>query len=181
MRVCDGNDVQYAADLDSVIECPKSTIGRVIGRDGATIRALEQKFAANIKLNQTQDPVIITIAGEAAAVGDAATAVRRIITGGERYTGGPDARASGLRGPAGGFNGASSITHKSLVHDSSSGSLSNTCRSSHGACLFHPSATQSLQSQRDSLPGSHIAQRRFQCTKLTELIADTMLCLTPHR
>ena len=100
--------MQCAAVISWVINCPKNIISCVLGAHGETAEALERIFAASIKIDQRQDPVRITIAGESIAVGNAAAAVRKIIAEGNPDSGGLDAEGSGHRGPASGFKGASS-------------------------------------------------------------------------
>ena len=47
------------------LSCPRNRIGRVIGRSGETIKALQQYTGAMIQIDQSQDPTRVTIAGDA--------------------------------------------------------------------------------------------------------------------
>ncbi len=47
-----------------MLECPKGMVGRVIGKGGETIKALQKQFASNIQIDQSSDPMTITIAGQ---------------------------------------------------------------------------------------------------------------------
>jgi far upstream element-binding protein len=81
--------VQYGAGVSKVIECNKAIVGRVIGKGGDTIKTLQRNFGANIQIDQTTDPMKITIAGQPSAVEAAAAAVKEIVEGGNPYLGGP--------------------------------------------------------------------------------------------
>lgn len=65
-----------------VVECPKATIGRVIGRGGETIKRLQATSGARIQINQTEEPMKITISGHQDCVQLAAAMVADIIGGG---------------------------------------------------------------------------------------------------
>ncbi len=78
---------QYGAGVTHEVQCPKGMVGRVIGKGGETIKALQKNFGANIQIDQTTDPMKITIAGQPAAVTSAAAAVTEIINGGNPYLG----------------------------------------------------------------------------------------------
>lgn len=56
------------AELTEIVECPKSMVGRVIGKGGETIKALQQYTKAMIQIDQSQDPTRVAIAGERSAV-----------------------------------------------------------------------------------------------------------------
>ncbi len=47
----------------AVVDCPKSMVGRVIGKGGETIKALQQYTGAMIQIDQSVDPTRVTIAG----------------------------------------------------------------------------------------------------------------------
>ena len=47
------------------VNCPRSMVGRVIGKGGETIKALQQYTGAMIQIDQSQDPTRVTIAGDA--------------------------------------------------------------------------------------------------------------------
>ncbi|CAL8463502.1 g3036 [Coccomyxa elongata] len=78
---------KYGAGVTHEVQCPKGMVGRVIGKGGETIKALQKNFGANIQIDQTTDPMKITIAGQPAAVTSAAAAVTEIINGGNPYLG----------------------------------------------------------------------------------------------
>ncbi|KAK9917735.1 hypothetical protein WJX75_007636 [Coccomyxa subellipsoidea] len=78
---------KYGAGVTREVQCPKGMVGRVIGKGGETIKALQKNFGANIQIDQTSDPMKITIAGQPAAVDQAANAVTEIINGGNPYLG----------------------------------------------------------------------------------------------
>ncbi len=79
--------LQYGAGVTREVQCPKGMVGRVIGKGGETIKALQKNFGANIQIDQTTDPMKITIAGQPPAVESAAAAVTEIINGGNPYLG----------------------------------------------------------------------------------------------
>ncbi|EIE27476.1 hypothetical protein COCSUDRAFT_64249 [Coccomyxa subellipsoidea C-169] len=79
--------VHYGAGVTREVQCPKGMVGRVIGKGGETIKALQKNFGANIQIDQTTDPMKITIAGQPPAVESAAAAVTEIINGGNPYLG----------------------------------------------------------------------------------------------
>lgn len=57
-------------------------VGRVIGKGGETIKALQKNFGANIQIDQAIDPMRVTVAGQPQAVDGALAAVQEIIAGG---------------------------------------------------------------------------------------------------
>lgn len=79
--------VQYGAGVTREVMCPKTMVGRVIGKGGETIKTLQKNFGANIQIDQTVDPMKITIAGQPSAVEAAAAAVTEIVNGGNPYLG----------------------------------------------------------------------------------------------
>ena len=64
-------------------------VGRVIGKGGETIKALQKNFGCNIQIDQTIDPMKVTVAGQPGPVESAAAAVTEIINGGNPYLGPP--------------------------------------------------------------------------------------------
>ena len=80
---------QYGAGIQKEIPCPKGMVGRVIGKGGETIKALQKNFGANIQIDQTTDPMKITIAGQPPAVEACAASVQEIVNGGNPYLGPP--------------------------------------------------------------------------------------------
>ena len=63
-QLCSGGALQAS----STINCPKSMVGRVIGKGGETIKALQQFTGAMIQIDQSQDPTRVTVAGDAHSV-----------------------------------------------------------------------------------------------------------------
>lgn len=57
------------------MDCPKSMVGRIIGRGGETIKDLQRRFGTSIQIDQAATPCKVTIAGPNQAV----TATRRAI------------------------------------------------------------------------------------------------------
>lgn len=58
------------------IMCPKSMVGRVIGKGGETIKALQQYTSAMIQIDQSQDPTQVTIVGKRTSMETAASMVK---------------------------------------------------------------------------------------------------------
>jgi KH domain len=85
---------QYGAGVTKSMDCPRSMVGRVIGKGGETIKALQKQFQANIQIDQNPDPMKISIAGQPGNVEAAAQAVLEIINGGNPF---------GAAGPGGLF------------------------------------------------------------------------------
>jgi predicted RNA-binding protein YlqC (UPF0109 family) len=72
---------QLTSNIDGLhqqltIPCPKSMVGRVIGKGGETIKALQHYSGAMIQIDQSNDPTQVTIAGSASAVSLAANMVK---------------------------------------------------------------------------------------------------------
>ena len=57
-----------ALQSTQTIPCPKSMVGRVIGKGGETIKALQQFTGAMIQIDQSQDPTRVTVAGDSYSV-----------------------------------------------------------------------------------------------------------------
>ena len=89
-----GAGSQYGAGIQKELACPKGMVGRVIGKGGETIKALQKNFGANIQIDQSSDPMRITIAGQPPAVEACAAAVQEIVNGGNPYLGPPGGAAS---------------------------------------------------------------------------------------
>lgn len=62
-------------------------VGRVIGKGGETIKALQKNFGANIQIDQSTEPMKVTVSGQPQAVDSAMGAVQEIINGGSPYLG----------------------------------------------------------------------------------------------
>ena len=70
-------------------------VGRVIGKGGETIKALQKNFGCNIQIDQSIEPMKVTVAGQPTAVESAAVAVTEIINGGNPNLGGPGGYGGG--------------------------------------------------------------------------------------
>eukprot|EP00890_Picochlorum_soloecismus_P004181 jgi/Picsp_1/4764/NSC_02132-R1_protein len=74
-----------AAGLDAkqtaVVDCPKNMVGRVIGKGGETIKALQQYTGAMIQIDQSTDPTRVTIAGSPQSLQLAVSMVSDIVRG----------------------------------------------------------------------------------------------------
>lgn len=80
--------MQYGAGVTRNLDCPKEMVGRVIGKGGETIKAMQREFQANIQIDQTSLPMKITISGQPASVERAYGVVAEIVAGGNPYIGG---------------------------------------------------------------------------------------------
>ncbi|GFR51706.1 hypothetical protein Agub_g14151 [Astrephomene gubernaculifera] len=65
----------------AVVTCPKSMVGRVIGRSGETIKALQTYTGALIQIDQTCDPTKIAISGTPQNLNLALSMVHDIVRG----------------------------------------------------------------------------------------------------
>lgn len=65
----------------TVVECPKSMVGRVIGKGGETIKALQQYTGAIIQVDQSREPTRVTISGSTRALSLASSMVQDIVAG----------------------------------------------------------------------------------------------------
>lgn len=65
----------------ATIECPKSMVGRVIGKNGDTIKALQLYTGALIQIDQTVDPTRVTVSGAPGALATAVAMVTDIVKG----------------------------------------------------------------------------------------------------
>ncbi len=65
----------------AVVECPKSMVGRVIGKGGETIKALQQYTGATIQVDQSREPTRVTISGSTRALSLASSMVQDIVAG----------------------------------------------------------------------------------------------------
>ncbi|KAG2434999.1 hypothetical protein HYH02_011997 [Chlamydomonas schloesseri] len=66
---------------NSVMECPRSMVGRVIGKNGETVKALQTYTGATIQIDQSVDPTRVSISGAAYSVNLAVSIVTDIIRG----------------------------------------------------------------------------------------------------
>lgn len=55
--------MQYGIGVTRAIDCPKTVVGRVIGKGGETIKSLQKQFGTSIQIDQSCNPCKITIAG----------------------------------------------------------------------------------------------------------------------
>lgn len=88
--------IQYGAGVTRNLDCPKEMVGRVIGKGGETIKAMQREFQANIQIDQTSLPMKITISGQPASVERAYAVVAEIVAGGNPYIGGSVGHAGTL-------------------------------------------------------------------------------------
>jgi polyribonucleotide nucleotidyltransferase len=61
------------------MNCAKSMVGRVIGKQGETIKQLQRNTGANVQIDQSQDPCIITVTGQTANINNAMRDINNII------------------------------------------------------------------------------------------------------
>lgn len=66
---------------NSIMECPRSMVGRVIGKNGETVKALQTYTGATIQIDQSVDPTRVSISGAAYSVNLAVSIVTDIIRG----------------------------------------------------------------------------------------------------
>lgn len=65
----------------ATVDCPKSMVGRVIGKNGDTIKALQNYTGSLIQVNQQDDPCQITISGTQQSLSLALSMVADIVRG----------------------------------------------------------------------------------------------------
>jgi len=65
----------------TTVECPKSMVGRVIGKNGETIKALQSYSGALIQIDQTVEPTKVTISGTPHSLSLAVSMVTDIVKG----------------------------------------------------------------------------------------------------
>lgn len=65
----------------ATVECPKSMVGRVIGKNGETIKSLQSYTGALIQIDQTVEPTKVTISGNAHSLSLAVSMVTDIVKG----------------------------------------------------------------------------------------------------
>jgi polyribonucleotide nucleotidyltransferase len=61
------------------MNCAKAMVGRVIGKQGDTIKQLQRNTGANVQIDQSSDPCIITITGQTANINNAVRDINNII------------------------------------------------------------------------------------------------------
>ena len=112
--------MQSAPAIYSEIDCPKNILGRVIGKKGKTIETIERAFAAQILIDQTQDPSRITISGQPGGVNDAAAAVGKLINRCQLRLDSPGAEDPGIERPEGGhkeISGGPFLSRNFVLHN----------------------------------------------------------------
>jgi rRNA processing protein Krr1/Pno1 len=72
---------QHVVKQTALLECPKSMVGRVIGKAGGTIKALQEYTGAMIQIDQSTDPTRVTLAGSPQSLQLAISMVSDIIKG----------------------------------------------------------------------------------------------------
>lgn len=70
-----------AGPTSQTVECPKQSIGRVIGRGGTTIKSLQTVSGARVQIDQSCEPCKITINGYDANVRHAAELIEEVLSG----------------------------------------------------------------------------------------------------
>jgi rRNA processing protein Krr1/Pno1 len=65
----------------ATVDCPKSMVGRVIGKNGETIKALQTYTGALIQIDQTVEPTKVTISGTPHSLSLAVSMVTDIVKG----------------------------------------------------------------------------------------------------
>jgi hypothetical protein len=65
----------------ATVDCPKSMVGRVIGKNGETIKALQTYSGALIQIDQTVEPTKVTISGTPHSLSLAVSMVTDIVKG----------------------------------------------------------------------------------------------------
>lgn len=72
-------DMESKLSHSAVVACPRNMVGRVIGKGGETIKALQQYTHAVIQIDQSQDPTRVTVAGEAESLKRAVSIIQDIV------------------------------------------------------------------------------------------------------
>jgi hypothetical protein len=65
----------------ATVDCPKSMVGRVIGKNGETIKALQTYTGALIQIDQTVEPTKVTISGTPHSLSLAVSMVTDVVKG----------------------------------------------------------------------------------------------------
>lgn len=73
-------NLQYGLGTSQTMPCPRSMVGRVIGKQGDTIKQLQRSTGANIQIDQKSDPCTITITGPKNACNNAMRDINAIIS-----------------------------------------------------------------------------------------------------
>lgn len=81
------------------LQCPRSAVGRIIGRSGETVKMLQRKYNASVQINQGTDPMDVTIIASPHEAEACQAEITHIIANPEMPSGGPG------MGPRPGFGG----------------------------------------------------------------------------
>uniref|UniRef100_A0A061RZW2 Far upstream element-binding protein n=1 Tax=Tetraselmis sp. GSL018 TaxID=582737 RepID=A0A061RZW2_9CHLO len=79
---------KHGGGISQTLQCPKTMVGRVIGKGGETIKALQNASGARIQIDQSTEPMTVTITGAPDAVARAEASVTDIINGGSGFLAG---------------------------------------------------------------------------------------------
>lgn len=90
---------KYGQGATKTLQCPKTMVGKLIGKGGETIKNLQKTSGASIQIDQSGDPCVVTISGQGKAVNTAHQMVRDLIMQAQAY------QAPGMGGPPGGGYG----------------------------------------------------------------------------
>jgi far upstream element-binding protein len=71
--------MQWGLGTSRTMSCAKLMVGRVIGKQGETIKQLQRNTGANIQIDQSGDPCTITITGQNANINNAMRDINTII------------------------------------------------------------------------------------------------------
>lgn len=92
--------------ITTMMDCPITIVGKVIGTGGQTIKEIQSKSGAKVQIHQDlppEQPRKLEITGSASAVGSAVQMIQTIMTGGN--INGPSTTPRGNAGPALQHNG----------------------------------------------------------------------------
>ncbi|KAF5831863.1 hypothetical protein DUNSADRAFT_12518 [Dunaliella salina] len=70
---------KYGVGTTRTIDCPKSVVGRVIGKGGETIKGLQKQFSTSVQIDQTVNPCKITVAGPTQNVMNCQAAIEDVM------------------------------------------------------------------------------------------------------
>lgn len=91
---------KHSIGINVTVQCPKSMVGRVIGKGGETIKGLQRKYHTSIQVEQQGDPMTITITGPKSTAEPCRQEIMALIN--DPYPPGPGGPRMGFpRGPPG--------------------------------------------------------------------------------